>query len=623
MSWQKINAFCIERKENWVFSGDISGQIQTVSIDTFEIVHETQAHAGSIVAMAAHPNQNFMASLAMDRTITVWEYADSGDLNLLHTVPIRDLKCSNDIKSFNFILSESQALAFHPTEKRIVTRSGNGGLVELSFTRASYEIENCFRVDPEFDIVTARYVGDSQKILVGTSHGHALLIEKGVELKRWVLSDEQVHWFEPYQENTFLIAGDSRQVIKLDITDKELPVFGERFARDDFEHICFNQETQKAYATSFDRKIYEINPETCHAIKTVFNGPFKFRWAEVLKTQPHCLIAQCRDGALYKLDLRHLGSFSKIKRTPDAVWSLVSTAEGKLVMAGEGNNCYELSPFNATSSHVKQTGFQVQKFPLNTACETYTKRLARHSQLDLIAFARTDGEILIGTVKKQKRLIKLEAAVRDLEFSSNEPCLFAACEDGKILRIGINSGQVEASFQSEYPVWSLALNPKHDLLAASNRMGNLLFLNTETLTLIKSESNNRFSKRMKWADNNRLLYGNGAHLERYDLKTSKSERLITSNGNTIEDFTWDLNQKYLMLIIYKRDVLLCDFESGILLSAVPDQMDYSKGIYFLDAGINKSGNPLEFFTFGRTGMLHQFQVHDEKIVSTGFTEVSC
>ncbi len=617
MSWSKINAFCVDKDENWIVAGDIGGRLSTIGIEDFKISSSAQACAGTISVVASHGRLPYIAALGMDQTLTVWNQDSSGALTLVFSLSLRDIKCDNDTEEYLPVITQSQALAFHPTKKRLATRSGNGGLLELEFDEAGYKIISTTRIDEVFDLVTVRYTTDSESILSGFAGGHAALSKDGKVLRRWALDREDIHWFEHIDAQTYLIASDSRRAIRLDLSDSGEPLMGKPFALDDVEHVTYNRTSRRAFASSFDRNIHEIDVQTCLKTRIAFQAPFKCRWIKSLERNPSVLIVQCRNGGLYKVDLETSRALAVLKSTPDALWTAVKTRENTLLLGGEGETLTELTAHDASGAYHRKTGFTARVLPLNTVSPSYTKRMAVHPDNGLIAFARTDGEILVGNAGQASLLVKLDSAVRDIEFHPSEPVLYACCEDGQVLKIAVATGDILGRYQSALPAWSLALNAQANILAVSERMGSLLFLDSAGMTLVDKESRHTYAKRMKWIDADRLLYVKSTSLWRYDLRRRAAEELVTPRGSSIEDFSWDPGRRYLVMINYSRNLILSDFETGRTLSTVPDQMDYSKGVMWLDAGVSRSGYPYEFISFGRAGVPSLFQVHDSKILTLG------
>src|SRR5262249_41381440 len=126
-----------------------------------------------------------------------------------------------------------------------------------------------------------------------------------------------------------------------------------------------------------------------------------------------------------------------------------------------------------------------------------------------------------------------------------------------------------------------------------------------------------FAKRMKWKDAETLWFVGGGYL--YEIKMgSNAKRVIAAFPNTIEDFAWDAAKRYLIIVSYTRHIYLCDYESGEVLHEIGDQIDYSKGVFFLEGTINVTGYPADFVVFGRARQLSYNRIHDNRIVRCGF-----
>jgi hypothetical protein len=123
---------------------------------------------------------------------------------------------------------------------------------------------------------------------------------------------------------------------------------------------------------------------------------------------------------------------------------------------------------------------------------------------------------------------------------------------------------------------------------------------------------------MKWFDADRLILGHSAQLFVLDGTDDWRQRpFVDRQGNTIEDFIWDPKRRYIVLLNYQRNAILCDAATGAVLNVCSDQMDYTKGALWLDDDLDSTGYGYYFVTFGRSGAVHLFCVHDEKIISIG------
>lgn len=614
MSWHKIESFAVSNDEQYIYAGTISGEILTINTKTFEILSRTQSHAGKISAIASHTSLPYLATRVGGWRVNLWKQDSQGKIK--HLFEINLCKLDSNYKT-SVIEAADQAIAFHSNTSRLVTKSSQNSVVEIEFDESGFKIINCLNVAQSDPIVTVRYLVNSHKILVGTSPGKVFLVENGIVLKLWHLSDEDIHWFEHIGGNTYLVAGDSRQVIQLDTSGSKPPLIGSTFAQDDFEHITYDQATGEAFASSFDRNVYVIDPLICEPIRILWKAPFKCRWIYILKTYPHTLIVQCRNGGLYKIDTLTSDVIAEIKETPNALWTASKSPDGRIFIAGEGNKFAELRPYNASNIHRRMTSFISEQVELKPYSNSYTKRLAVNPKTGMLALGRTDGEIFIYDNGTIQFLIRLDSAIRDLKFDNQFPFLYVACEDGKLIKLSTSNGSLVDSWYSSLPLWALALNEDKRILAVSEREGQLIFIDLETFFPIKHESNHTYSKRMKWVDEDTLLYGSGDRILKYNLRTETSCSYVNNTGNSIEDFAWDNNKKYLVMINYNRRIILCNYLTGNVLDIVYDQIDFSHGIIWIDDDINKSGDPNEFFTFGRTGELCFYKVYEDCIVSNG------
>jgi hypothetical protein len=122
---------------------------------------------------------------------------------------------------------------------------------------------------------------------------------------------------------------------------------------------------------------------------------------------------------------------------------------------------------------------------------------------------------------------------------------------------------------------------------------------------------------MQWAGADELLYGSSDGVFRYTLGDESPQVLVTGMQNTVEDFIWDARRQYLVVICYQCTIGLFDYKTGERLDHVRDQMDYSKGIAWLDASVDTRLYPWDFITWGRSGALHHFRIHEERIVALG------
>jgi hypothetical protein len=350
----------------------------------------------------------------------------------------------------------------------------------------------------------------------------------------------------------------------------------------------------------------------------VFPAPFKLRWIKTLERAPSTMVVQCRNGGLYKVDVDARACIATIKETPPTLWTAVDAGHGEILLAGETDRLVRLSPVGMEPRSRKVT-FAVEQAPVGVPGGGYVKRMVRQALTGRLVCGRTDGAVLVGDGRRFARLTEVSAAIRDLAVAPDRPDLFVASEDGGVAKIDLDSGATRLAYRSPAgePIWSLAYNPARDLLAFSEREGSLTILSGSDFRPVLTGIPSRRPKRMKWVDDDTLLFGKSTELFRLDLRTGAAACLVETVGNTIEDFIWDVRRQYLVLASYTRYLILCDFHNGVVLDAAPDQIDYSKGLIAIEPVRHPDAYPLDFLSFGRSGTAHQFRILDEKIFALG------
>ena len=617
---RKVESFCVDPSERWMFTGNLSGLIAVVDIDAFTTQGEAQAHAGTIIAMAAHPHLPYVACLGLDRMLSVWAYDDRARLRPVCAASIRNVRPKNDVVDFVDVYSNAQTLGFHDQRRRLVTRTGSGGVLELDFDDdGRVQLVRCTRLHGDLDVITARYVRDSDMVLSGSGGGELVLSDHGAVVRRWQIKQHSIHWVEHVAGTGYLVASDSRVCARVDIADGNL-VIGPPFARDDFEHVTYNPTSGRAYASSFDRAVYELDPSTCAVKGVVFRAPFKCRWVHALRREPSVLLVQCRDGGIHKVDVDEGRSLRVIRDTPEALWTGLATPDGSLLLAGEGATLTRLRVVGVDRMALKPE-FAVERTLLDIPESQYTKRMVLHSSSETVVLGRSDGDVILFDGHRARRLVNLGSAVRDLAVSTELPELFVACEDGHGYKLDLASGERLCTFTSptNSPIWALAYNEKRDAIAFLERNGSVWVLAAHDFSPILSGVEAGRVKRAKWVDADRLLYSHGGELFELDMTTGQGRELVSHMGNTIEDFIWDHGQNYIVFICYTWTVGLADFRTGQLLCQVPDQIDYSKGLVWVPRVPACLGMayPLDFLTFGRSGGAHHWRVHNEGLVALG------
>ncbi|MBI2761521.1 MAG: hypothetical protein HYX51_08865 [Chloroflexi bacterium] len=624
---RRYECFSVDPTERWLFAGNTSGQISVIDIDTFAIVNEIQAHIGVMRAIAMHPSLPYLAAMATDRCVSVWKRGDDGALTPISYTPVRDIPCANDECFVPPLLSHSVALGFHDTERRLVTRSGNGGVLEMEFDdNGTVRVLSCVRLHGNWDLQMTRYADRSDLVLSAGRDACLVLSERGREVHRWQFGDMVAHWAEHVEGTTYLIASDMGYVARLDICSDAEPVVGDRFAHDDMEYVTYNKVSGRAFTTSFDRNVYEVDPVTCQMKQIAFQPGYKAIWAKTLERSPSTLLVQSRNGGLYKADADTGETLAVIKEAPEALWSAVNLPGGDMLLAGEGASLTKLR-LASVDSIARKPRFELERIPLEMPSDTYTKRMVRQPSTGTIVLARTDGDIWVGADGTFRRLINLGSAVRDIAVAPTGNDLFAVTEDGRALKLDLVSGEVKLTFQNggtpfPRPLWALAYNPVRELLAFAEFGRTLSIVSTKDFSLVETVECERV-KRIRWVNPDTLLFGSSDEVHRYTLGTGSSEPVVVQMQNTVEDFIWDARLQYLVVICYQCTIALCDFWTGDKLDLCRDQMDYSKGLAWLDATGDARLYPWDFITWGRSGAAHHFRIHDEKILALGPAAVPC
>ena len=619
MASKKIKSFCISIDENYLFAANLSGELLTIATNNLAILNRQQVQPGGIIAVCAHKSLPYLATLGMDRSVVLFKIGTNGDLSKIDAIITRDIQCENDEQHYDAILSVSQALNFHCTEKKIVTRSGNGGVLELIFDDYKIKPLRCNRMHGRYDVVTVSYVGNSNKILSGSNHGEVVLSQKGEPLVSWQFGHETIHWFEHLQGDNYLIASDMRAVIKFNISNKYDPILFGNISRDDLEHVTYNKTSQRVFASSFDRNIYEIDKETCKPIAITFTTPFKNRWIKTLEKDPDKLFIQCRNGALYLVSVSSGKLLGELRETPCAMWT--GDYEGQnIVLSGEGNTVLRFV-HAGTDDFSRTPLFNQKAIKLDINPNYYTKRLVYNDMSESTILGRTDGSLIALNKNNEIRIIcNVGSPIRDLAIILNSDNIFVATEDGTVKNVNTTSGTITEVYTStrKEPIWAIAYNNEMKILAIAEREGHLLFVNGENYEIEFEDFYCRRPKRLKWLDKNRLYYSNGANLFCVDIETWEKKCVLENVGNTIEDFIWDPHKRYMILVNYQRNLFLLDINNEVLLHTASDDIDYSKGALWLNNPSDfKEDYNFHFITYGRGGKIIIYRIHDEKIISLG------
>lgn len=610
----KINAMSIDCTETVFLFGNNSGELLCVDTDNLTVLGRCQGNVGAIYAIASHPNQPLVATMGMDCFVCLWDIAQPAAPRLLSRFNLRRISPWNDVDPVPVHPSHSQALCFHPSLPYIATRSGNAGVVELDYSSGTMELVHCTRLHGPEDVTTVRYVLGGRKLASG-GLGSIVLSEAGLVINNWRVGRNNVHWFEPLGDEVYLVATDDRCVLRFDFRHGEVVVSGPVITRDDLEHVTFNPSSKRAYVVGFDRNVYEIDPQTCASLGVAYAAPFKMRWMKTLRRQPEVAFLQCFDGGVYKVDLERRSAVVAMRHTPPALWTGCDLGKGRIALTGEGD---EVVTVEYGSSPGARHPVMLEKTVSGKGSPSgSTKRIFLDKE-EALWLGQSSGEIIRIRDNKHLTVSRFNSAVRDLTANQRGDRILACLEDGTFHSIDRESGISQASWQSavDQPLWALAAHPETDMVVVGERGGNLMFLDATTADVMRVGPASARIKRAKWLNADTLLYNFNDGMHRYSWQLDQATPYVDVCGNTVEDFIWDEEQRYLVFITYNTDIVLCDLATGEKIHTSSDQSDFSKGLMWLKP-LDRTAYPLDFITFGRSGTAHIYRVHNNKIVSLG------
>tara|TARA_B100000073_G_scaffold345068_1_gene353254 strand:- start:4761 stop:6650 length:1890 start_codon:yes stop_codon:yes gene_type:complete len=614
---EKITSFTLDSKESFLLSGTNGGSIFIQSIENLEIIADLRISVGSIEVVAVHPCLPYAAALSMDHTITLVDIENLTKPFIIDRFNSRDIEADNEY--FENIIptqSYSQALSFHPQKVVLATRTGNGALIELELKDGYLQKVRTNRFHDE-DLITTRYVNDGKQILSGAARD-IVLSEHGKEVFRWTIGDLNHHWFEPIRDDVFLVACDELFAVKIDLKNRDKVDIGPKFMRDDFEHITFNRKSNSAYACGFDADVYKVDPSSLKPVCTIWSAPYKLRWIKNLEKDPNILIIHSFNGSIYRYNIADNRVEARFKKTPNTIWTCCRIKD-QLFFAGEGE-LLTSSRINVVDSKNNIPNITIENMHIKQDNASYTKRIIPKSkESDAILIAQKDGFIRQLLDNRVTEIFAINEQIRDIGYWHKKDYVYICTEQGNVYCIHCTTGDIKASYHhpENKPLWSLAVNETLGVIAVGARRGKLKILSLSNLSE-QYEPNHCCSrpKRMKWFDDN-LIFVQTHQLKRYSLSENKVHDFVGHCNNTIEDFIWDLEYGYLVLISYTTEVILCDLSSGRKLCVMPDQIDISKGIEWISRENDKNSYPLDFVTFGREGSLRLYRIHNDRITSLG------
>jgi WD40 repeat protein len=630
--FRKYNAFDVDGSETWLVSGDLGGEFQLIDLARFEVVDRLQAHYGEIEAISVHPSLPYAASTCGDRACCIVRIdAAARRLRLMHQVPLREIRAENGYAYGSHVPPGSQAIAFHPSERRLLTRADNGALAEIEFDDEGWRPTWCHgyfeRPDGSAaDTVYARYLVGTEWVMCSGRAGLAVIDpqRRDEPLLRWQYDPQNLHHAAHVEGTEYLLASDSRRIIRFDMSGRKPPLVGPYVTRDHCEHVEYNPVTRRAFCSAFDRCVREFDPDTLEHKGIVVETPFKLRWFKSLRNDPDVMIICCRNGALLKVDIRRREVLAVLKETPNTLWSAASVGPRQVFVAGEGADVLRIEASAETRDG--DTRFDCRWLRLQGDPGRFTKRIAYHPVTRRLLLARSDGDVIEATPQGDSRLlVNLGAAVRDLVPAPDEPHFFAACEDGSLHRVDARDGGILGTFHArdDEPLWCLDYQPARRLLVAGERVGGHYLIDAVNLTTVGMLSAERWdevlgreqpAKRARFFDHERLLLAKSSSLWLYDLGRDELRRVVAPQGNTFEDFDWTPDRRYLAFVTYVWNVGLVDCLTWTQLDSMPIDLDYVKGVVWLSPDRATDAYPYEILAFGRAGIVNRYRVHDSRLV---------
>jgi WD40 repeat protein len=633
----KYHSFAALPGDRWLIAGTSAGQLCLIDIEKFRLIRELDFVGGEIEAIAVHPRLPHILVLSADHFVTIYRYENDGSLARLVVVPLRKIKDPDVEAPAAAGPSLSEALDCHPTEARFLTRTAEGAITEVSYGEGQWRslwVSHClhddgFVIDPFY----VRYLVNSTDILATSSHGQLVILDpnspKEPKLYWEVGTSEAIHNAQHVEGTEYLLSCDSRMVIRFDVSGKKKPVIGPRITRDHLEWVYREPVSGRFFITSWDKTVQEIDPVTCESRRVLFRSHYKIRWIWTSSHGPSTAVLQTRDGMLLKVDLETGQRKATIRDTPNALWSGVFVAPNRLIIAGEDRRMLEAN----LSGDGADTRAACEWVDVESDPETYCKRMVLHPPSGNLLQGRSDGKVILFSPKSRqsRTLVSLGSSVRDMASAPQGNSVFVSCDDGSLHLIDAEAGTVRATYRSprNEPLWSLAHNAKHGIVAVGERDGLISLLSAEDLSLVKSFdhideavgctpriSRTLRPKRLRWFDDETLIATLRNRLIRIDRTTEKAKAIFAEH-NTLEDFDWDEEKRYLAAICYDRTVVLVSLFDDTVLSRVYVDVDYPKGVLFLSPRRHERAYPHELVVFGRTGYAYKYIVSNDRLFPDG------
>ncbi|WP_116963836.1 WD40 repeat domain-containing protein [Fastidiosibacter lacustris] len=589
-----INSFAVIGSS--CYAGDKEGNIIHLNVDDMSLIKDYKLHNGTIQAIASHCNKPYIATLGKD--FFVYILSCENDIKPIARIFYRDLTPEKFTRPI--VHNEGQGICFNSNSEEVFFVTPRNFIVRVTMIG---EVIAVFGEEVHHAIVTLRVY--KKFLLAGTNRGEIYIynLESNQLFTsvKFTESNETIHWFEHIENDQFVAASDARRLFKFHLNNPINYEYSEEVSHDDLEHVTYNKQTKQLIASSFDKKLYNIDLNTLAVKSVLAHLPFKIRWIRHINDQN--VLAQVRDGSLYKINIE-TGKKQTLKSGGDfCIWSSCVNLNNHSIYLG--GDCNRVLKFN----------FKVNQLIFNHAevCvkgTSYYKRVVSYKN-DLIC-GSTDGVIYIFDQCKL-RLIKtvgIGSVVRDICVGHDQ--LFVACENYTLFVVCLKKRSIISKFILNAPLWSLAYSHTYSFIAVAERVGNLYVftLNHNNNLIEVAKTSSYLPKRMKWHGHD-LLVTRSSSIDRIQYINGEwhhNQDEFEIGKNTVEDYLITQDSKYLIAITYAKRIFLIDYQNGTVLDECYDNLDYSKGLLHL------SEDGYTFLVYGRYKQLKIMQIHDEQLV---------
>jgi WD40 repeat protein len=619
--FRKAECMAVSAGEDLVFIGTSTGHVAALDAKTLQLRSDIKANDGSIYGIALNPAGDLIATLGKDKRVSLVSW-NGRALQLVGSYNTRTMRPANDEVAYEDVDSDSHAVAFHPTLDRLATHEASGGLVELDFTRTgSFTPLHCTRVCGADDVNSVRYVGDD---VYSGSQGGLVVRSRGAEIiYSWHMANGgAAHWICDGPGDLLYVANDFGFVAEINRRRNDVHRHGLPFTRDDLECVDYNPVSGRLFAVSFDRNVYEVDITTMTAARVVFAARFKLKYCYSFRSAPDEMLILIRDGSLQRIDVRTGAVLEDFRETALAQWSIVAAEPGTFVIGGESDGIEIYRRSGAREFDAMPT-FEAERMSLGMQ-PSYSKRIAWHRQSGTLLLARTDGRVYAWQAGQAlaREVLRFDDAVRDIDVQPFATIAYACTEGGLLRKFDFTTGTTLAEFEEPEgrPLWALAYNALHDVIAVGALYGSTYLLGAEHLTQTATGPRASRIKRMKWISPTQMMMSASKWLEVVDWEKGEHRVLTDQIENTIEDFVYDPRSQTAVAISYTGDIALIDTAGRGLISRSPLDIDIAKGIIAAYDAEEQAEKPLDVLVVGRVGRPLVFRAFNDKLYGLGALE---